>query len=629
MVGKALEKDCDLRYQSAADLRTDLKRLKRESESARTNVARPSVTHVTKRRVVRAAAAVAVVALLAGLIAIVIPRISDTARKEPLVERRLTANNAGIVSFTLSRDGKHAAYSDGSEKLHVLLIESGELRQLQSSFIPQDWFPDGEHLLVTKADSPGLWRLSAWNLSLDRLSDREGTIVNARVSPNGSQVASVFQDWSAIWLMGADGEGAHEIAKRDGQVKALAWSPTGRRLAYIATRRHPDGSEEYVIETCDEGGRNVRPILVEPTLSAWNGVFGLQWLADNRVLYALFKDDHDRNLWSIEVDPNTGERRGDAVRLTDWPDSEPDDFQATVDGKDLVVHKTHSEYGMFFVDLSAACRTFTPRPLTRDAWTNVAGAWTSNSKSIFFHSNRQGRFAIFKQDVDLEAPVTTVVSGAENYLYPVLSSGMVVYRAKSSPDRTAASRRLMSSPLSGGVRATLLTRISEWAGYACNTSPDRCIFAEVEANQVVFYALDPTAGKGGEVGRLEFKPGTFPAWSLSPDGSKIALVNNGDKAQILFLHDHQVTELRPQDLKPSQLLQEVCWSADGTHLFVTTWLPSSYELLSVDLAGRSKVVYTSTLSEGWMYHPIASPNGRSLAFTRRKASSDLVMLENF
>src|SRR3989441_9228005 len=38
IINKALEKDRDLRYQNAADIRTDLKRLKRETESSRTAV---------------------------------------------------------------------------------------------------------------------------------------------------------------------------------------------------------------------------------------------------------------------------------------------------------------------------------------------------------------------------------------------------------------------------------------------------------------------------------------------------------------------------------------------------------------------------------------------------------------
>src|SRR2546426_10686068 len=36
IINKALEKDRDLRYQNAADIRTDLKRLKRETEASRT-----------------------------------------------------------------------------------------------------------------------------------------------------------------------------------------------------------------------------------------------------------------------------------------------------------------------------------------------------------------------------------------------------------------------------------------------------------------------------------------------------------------------------------------------------------------------------------------------------------------
>jgi serine/threonine protein kinase/tetratricopeptide (TPR) repeat protein len=66
IVNKALEKDRKLRYQSAADLRSDLQRLKRDSESARvlaTTAAPPPTTHRSRMKTMIISAALALVAV--------------------------------------------------------------------------------------------------------------------------------------------------------------------------------------------------------------------------------------------------------------------------------------------------------------------------------------------------------------------------------------------------------------------------------------------------------------------------------------------------------------------------------------------------------------------------------------
>ena len=70
IVSSALEKDRELRYQSAAELKTDLRRLKRDSDSARSgkNAAAPTVSRSrVTRRVVAAAALVVVAGVVWGV----------------------------------------------------------------------------------------------------------------------------------------------------------------------------------------------------------------------------------------------------------------------------------------------------------------------------------------------------------------------------------------------------------------------------------------------------------------------------------------------------------------------------------------------------------------------------------
>ena len=165
----------------------------------------------------------AVAALLAAVIVVVLvvrfrsPRHHE--QKHELVERQLTANppENRIHSEAISRDGKYLAYSDSSNQLHLLAIDSGEIRSmpLPAGYSVADWFPDGNHLLLASGGDVGdLWKMSIWDLSLRKLWG--GPVSDSAVSPDGSRVA-FMKDRHELWLMGADGEEPHRILASDAQ----------------------------------------------------------------------------------------------------------------------------------------------------------------------------------------------------------------------------------------------------------------------------------------------------------------------------------------------------------------------------------------------------------------------------
>ena len=67
IIAKALEKDRDLRYQHASDIRTDLQRVKRDTDSGRVaSRAEPAVTTVTRWKIIAPAAAALLALSVAG-----------------------------------------------------------------------------------------------------------------------------------------------------------------------------------------------------------------------------------------------------------------------------------------------------------------------------------------------------------------------------------------------------------------------------------------------------------------------------------------------------------------------------------------------------------------------------------
>ena len=160
IIGKTLEKDREIRYQHAADIRADLKRLKRASESGRvSSVARPNPRFAFKTWILPL---FGIVLLIGGIV--VSKFFMEHRRPHPEIkQRRLTTNpRENPVRFpVISPDGKYLAYSDTSG-MHVKLLDTGEMQTIAApqshtggfeTWRPSGWFPDSTRLLATLVDS--------------------------------------------------------------------------------------------------------------------------------------------------------------------------------------------------------------------------------------------------------------------------------------------------------------------------------------------------------------------------------------------------------------------------------------------------------------------------------------------
>ena len=330
------------------------------------------------------------------------------------------------------------------------------------------------------------------------------------------------------------------------------------------------------------------------------------------------------------ADPSTGTQSGDSTRLAGWKNFSAWSPQASADGKRLIVQRTHIENGIYIGDLAFGNKGFTPHRFTLDNWYNTVGAWTRDSKAILFSTKRNGSWTILKQDIDAKTP-ETLITGSENYFSPKVSSqGTLLYTATASPDWARdTTARLMSTPEHGGARSTLMRgRYS----YECGSAPSsRCVVSELEDRQLVFFDLDPVKGRGEEIARIAGYQGFEPAWDLSPDGARVAIADHGQgkgEIRILNLADRKVTVLPVGDRK-WQSLQQIRWAADGKSLFAHAQSASSFALLSVDAKGNSRVLHEIPGGAGWVDNIVPSPDGRSLAFTKRTYVNDVMLLENF
>jgi Tol biopolymer transport system component len=644
VISKSLEKDRNLRYQHASEIRSDLMRLKRDLESGKAAMIRGALASSAPKQWRAKALSIAIVVAVASLL---FPLYRGLKRvptaKMPLTQRVLTASPSDnlIRGAAISRDGKYLAYSDDYTGISVEEIDTGKTRLLPGTkgFQLQDWSPDGTNLLAVKDPSPHL--LPPHELDLFSVSAQNGgqhkianQVRRGIFSRDGSQILLVRQD-NDLWLMNNEGASLRQLiapGPHEGIVTAV-WSPDGGHAAYIRSATELGGTVS--LETCDLQGKQRTIVLSTPALNP----FTLWWLPDGQILYT----DNDSVLWSIRVDAKDGRSLGNPRRITGAM-AEPYVLRATADGRRLVALMYRLPVSIYIADLNADGRVSNePVRLTRDTWRNIVADWTPDSRALFFSSSRGSPSQIYKQELSQPTP-ELFGSGPDDYFGGRLTpdGSELLFWARSPNEGNESPTRLARIPLSYGASETVLTATRP-AGVRCaSANSNRCIMGELGGTEgegnprhLTFSAFDPHQGRINVLKKVDVDNQGFFRWDLSPDGSKIVLVTEGT-VRVLNLNKQQVQSLV---LKPALSDTWCCvrccvaWSRDGKELFVSGTAKEDKKsgIWRIDMTGNAQLLVPNPPEIE--YHAIIpSPDGKHLAYSaeaRTYREVIVILMENF
>ncbi len=663
IIQKALEKDRDLRYQHASEMRADLKRLKRETESGRVlaesasdggaQVQSPSSAMEISR--VRQSSSdarsaegrwssgkltvVAVIAL--GLmVAAIFGATRFLSKTPPAIDTRnitiqpLTDHGQAVGFAAISPDGRFVAYGrrEGERSLRVKQVATGS----EVTVVPPQpgdfdsgatFTPDGNYLYYTHTDP-----LNPINVNLYSVPSLGGT------------PRQIVSDVSS----------------------AAAFSPDGKRITYRRIIR-AKAEDQLLVANADGSGEQV--IFQEP-MRGGNGMFtNPSWSANNFISVGGFATRKDQ-ISSIRVFTSQGKL------VKEFPLSSLVNAQAwEPNASGIFFVAGEKSQGMRFQISFQPYRSGEPFKISNDLSQYASLSVTGDGKS-FVTTQQRPSATIYVAD----SP--PVLSGKINWkLVPISTEQATGYDLEWTASgkllqRDSAMHFYVSNGDGSGRTRLLENDGVDFFARACGTGNLIIISRVLEENEPNLWRLNLATGElkqltsgadiekgtctpdakwvvyndnvgssqgaifkvpidGGD--RVELASGTSFSPPISPDGQTIAYGKTegqgpSARSKILIqrLDNGKVTE--KINLATQYEWQKLAWAPDGQGLtLVHSTTPSVENLYMVPMNGGSEVQLTHFDSEPGIIAAYAwSPDGKKLAISRaRYNDSDVVMFSGF
>ena len=296
IIGKSLEKDRELRYQSANELRADLQRLTRGADAS-------AVPSSARRR----GAIIAVAALTAALVAVAGYLFWSQGSRPPFERYAITqVTNTGAAGYSaISPDGKFIAIvqrTNDAQSLWLRNIETGSNTQIaepaQTSYGSAAFSPDGNYIYsrVSDRQSRAIFNLYRrpvlGGASQLILKDIDTDIT---FSPDGTRLTFARANNPKIGFMsllvaGTDGSDEQSLISEPitggGYASTPGWSPDGRFIAYTLNRTADALGQVIVFELAN---RQKHVVLSTNEMQ----LFHPQWSSNQRSLLLLYGGKND------------------------------------------------------------------------------------------------------------------------------------------------------------------------------------------------------------------------------------------------------------------------------------------------------------------------------------------------
>jgi eukaryotic-like serine/threonine-protein kinase len=623
IIRTALEKDRDLRYQSAAEMRAELKRLKRDTSSGKVAVSSGSAVAMPAARkparaVTAVIAALAVVAVAAAVSVWISRRPRGFNLQNMKISQVTTTGNAGAAA--LSPDGRYIVYvrHDGAqESLWVQQMATGSNVQVlapdQVHLVAVSFTPDGNYLLFVRSDKSTknfryLYQMPVLGGAPKQLA-RDVDSAPA-FSPDGQRIAYVRgvldpsgkETGNEILVANADGTSERVLAKRGGFGPGLpnvSWSTDGRTLALVSPETR-NGNSQWVLETISVDTGEVRDLHAFPIFAR-----AATWLPDGSGLLVAGTDPETARgqLWFVSYP------KGEVSRFTnDLADYDGCCLEVTRDGRSLVALQDTNLSDVWVAKGNGP----EARQITSGEALGFGLSWVGNRLAA---ANSRGQWFLMNPDGSDRSPLTndrdphfqlTACADGRHLVYSTWRNGRFELWA-SEADGSNEVRLIPQAVLGFGVGAC---------------TPD---------SKSVVYAADNSIWRvsvtGGTPEKLDLP---FTQIGYSPDGrlmfhvsqrveagtmqAKLVIAPAGSKTPLHTL-EYPYGMQFPQFTPDSKALSFLLSRNHATNIW------------EQPLSGSAPIQVTQFPS-GEMFAFEWSRDGKQLAFSRGQRKTDVIMMSN-